>query len=302
MKAHYIVIVTGVLLSGCAELPTNPSETAASSLAAQDRRAYQRHDCRHVHLKSLFGLSDAVLADTNRFQVGKTPYGIRLSLDKPFLGCKEARVYLDEMDLPSRTSARSKAHQLRSVRLERTLPDDAGSESLLREAKSIVAEISKWLSVEAPDVELSDVGPQEKGLKRIRSLGGHTCVCFNLAEGQDIDVRLFEGLYVMRDGVPRLIDGPSIKIDITYNSELGIRALAMSIRRMEDEKRHGEKTKVDKEIDIGPDCSDKLAKALHDAIIKDNARAAEREGRRRELDQLRQELRTQREALDAVTS
>ena len=50
------------------------------------------------------------------------------------------------------------------------------------------------------------------------------------------------------------------------------------------------------------DCSDKLAKALHDAIIKDNARAAEREGRRRELDQLRQELRTQREALDAVTS
>ena len=105
----------------------------------------------------------------------------------------------------------------------------------------------------------------------------------------------------MRDGVPRLIDGPSIKIDITYNSELGIRALAMSIRRMEDEKRHGEKTKVDKEIDIGPDCSDKLAKALHDAIIKDNARAAEREGRRRELDQLRQELRNQREAVDAAT-
>lgn len=299
MKAHYIVIVTGVLISGCAELPTNPSETVASSLAAQDRRAYQRHDCRHVRLKSVFGLSDDVLADTNRFQLGEAPYGIRCDLDKPFLGCKEARVYLDEMGFPSRTGARPRAHKLRSVQLERALPDDAGSEVLLREAKSIIAEISKWLGMELPDVELVDVCRRGKSLKRSRSMDGNTCVRFTLVDGQDIEIRLLEGLYVMRDGIPRLVDRPSIRIDITYNSELGV--LASVRRRMDEEKGRGAKAKVDKEIDVGPDCSDKLAQALCDAIIKANERAADRERQRRELDQLRQELRNHREALDAAT-
>ena len=92
---------------------------------------------------------------------------------------------------------------------------------------------------------------------------------------------------------------------------------------MDGEKRQGEKTRVDKEIDIGPDCSDKFAQAFRDAMRKDKEsaeerevrrnepqqelqysekqRVAERERQRRELDQLRQELRRQREVLDAAT-
>ncbi len=323
MDKSSLMLVVGFVLAGCAELATNTSETVESNPAAQGGRAYQRHDCKYVRLKSIFGLSDDVLADTNRFQLGEAPYGIRLDLDKPFLGCKEARVYLDEMVSPSRTSGRSKAHQLRSVKLERTLPDDAGSEVLLREAKSIVAEISKWLGVGMPEVELVDVSRRGKNLKRIRSMSGSTSVRFKLAEGQDIEVRLIEGLYVMRDGVPRLVDAPSIKIDIAYNPELEISASARSMRRMDGEKRQGEKTRVDKEIDIGPDCSDKFAQAFRDAMrngkesaeerevrrnepqqelqYSEKQRVAERERQRRELDQLRQELRSQREVLDAAT-
>lgn len=282
MKTQFIVLVAVALLSGCVQQNCNSHATAESAAAPKGGTDYQYCNCEHVRLTSLLGLSDDVLSDTNRFPLGIMRHGHYVTLAKPFLGFKKARVYLDEMRPSSRSGDRTKPHRLRSVELERSLPDDAGSESLLREVRGIIDEISKWLCVESPQVKFVDVDSWKgNSLVISRAYAGNTCICFRLADGQDIRVRTSKSLYVVRDGAPLLVSPASIVIDFTYNPELRFSSLAKVMRR-----QGGQPVEVTHAIDVGPDCADKLAQSIRDAIRFESRRKSA--GPRRDREAARQ--------------
>ena len=77
-------------------------------------------------------------------------------------------------------------------------------------------------------------------------------VTFNVANDQNIEVRLVEPTYAMRDGKFAVVMPGQILIDIGFRD-------SPSSSKDEDTVQ-----KVTKEIDFGPDCADKLAKAIHD--------------------------------------
>ena len=95
----------------------------------------------------------------------------------------------------------------------------------------------------------------------------HTSICFDLAAGQKITVQLLEGGYVIRDGRAILVKPPQIEVNIAYNYELFNVGVACCRQESTNDT-----VKVEKELDIGDDCADKLAKANRREIDKNAAR------------------------------
>ena len=216
-------------------------------------------EARHAHLKSVLGIDDAVLADTNRFVLGEGYYGQGFKLDKPFGGFVEVRVYLDKMeDMRSRKSD-GKPHRLRSVNLRRRLPNDATDKDAVSEWQAACDFVADMLDVESPKVGLVDDEKWRKEAEGFPVIGQVcSCVRFYLADNQDIGVRLMEPIYVVRNGKAILVNPGCVEIDLMYNRSLCIGGVGRL--KTEDE------AKVEKEIAFGPDCSDKLAEMLKAGI------------------------------------
>ena len=268
MTMKYVMaccLVAVVAMCGCVH------RVATTGDCEEGTCGYQHCRCEHAHMRSVLGISDEVLADTNRFQFGAMRCGIDVKLDRPILGCKVARFYLDEMDQSKRLDARKMLHRLRSVELESVLPDDATSDTLLREAKGVVGEIAGWLDVEPPDIELVNVSEWRKEFGRLPVCRPHSNICFDLADKQKITVRIVEGGYVVRDGRALLASPSRIEVDFAYNNELFNLGIACCMQESTNQT-----VKVEKELDIGDDCADKLAKAIRRESDKQAARRKKR--------------------------
>jgi len=259
-----IIGIAAGAICGCVHRTVEVGDSAMS----EGGSIYQHCKCEHVHIRSVLGIMDEVLADTNRFPLGAMRYGVDVKLDKPILGCTDARFDFDEMDQSRRSDVQKMPHRLRNVELKRVLPDDATADTLLREAKSVIDEIAGWLDVEPPEIELVDVGEwrNEFGsflvIDRVR-----TNICFDLADEQKIIVHLLEGGYVIRDGRAILVNPPQIEVNIAYNYELFNVGVACCRQESTNDT-----VKVEKELDIGDDCADKLAKANRREIDEHAAR------------------------------
>ena len=229
-------------------------------------------EARHAHLKSVLGIDDAVLADTNRFVLGEGYYGQGFKLDKPFGGFVEVRVYLDKMeDMRSRKSD-GKPHRLRSVNLRRRLSDDATDKDAVSEWQSACDFVADMLDVESPEVELVDVEEWRTKAKAFMEIGQvRSSVTFCLADDQDIDVRLTEPVYIMRDGRAIQVRPGYVEIDLMYNRSLCIGGGGR--------QKAGDEEKVEKEIAFGPDFSDKLAETLKAGIERRAKHARRKQGK-----------------------
>lgn len=223
-------------------------------------------EVRHVHLKSVLGIDDAVLADTNRFVLGEGNYCQEFKLDKPFGGFVEAFVYLDKMEDFHLRKSDGKPHRLRSVKLRRQIPVGATDKDAVSEWQFACDFVADMLDVESPEVELVDVEEWRTKAKAFMEIGQvHSCVAFCLADDQDIDVRLTEPVYIMRDDRAIQVRPGYIEIALMYNRSLCIGGGGRQTAADEE--------KVEKEIAFGPDCRDKLAAALKDGIERRAKRA-----------------------------
>jgi len=256
-------IAVAVAICGCVHKAVVTGDSAADDM----RSSYRNCKCEHVHMRSVLGISDEVLADTNRFPIGTMCYSHHVKLANPLLGCTDAYFYLDELVRPQSPNARKTPHRLRRVDLKRCLPDDATADTLLREAKSVIGEIAGWLGVEPPDIELVDVNEWRRKFGKFTISHVHTVLCFDLAKEQKIIVRLVEGGYVVRDGMAMLATPARIEVAFTYNYEL----FNVGFARRKQESTN-DTVKVEKELDIGDDCADKLAKAIRRDIAEQAAR------------------------------
>ena len=273
VKTCLLAVIAAVIFCGM-KITSNPNrfEKALMLLLGGERSRCLTNDCQHVHMRSVFGVSDEVLADTNRFPLGRMRYGHSVKLSKSFWGCSEATFYLDEMEAPREPGVQKLPHRLRSVRLMRVLPDDATANTLLREAKGVIGEIAEWLGVEPPpDIELVDISKWKKSYGRFPLCGRvMSSSRFRLVDEQEISVKLMEGSYVVRDEKPILVSPPMIETDITYNKKL-LNLPCCGWTATNDV------VKVEKELDIGEDCADKLARAIRREIDERAARKKRRE-------------------------
>jgi hypothetical protein len=256
-------IAAVVAICGCVHKAVETGDSAGGDMHS----SYQSCKCEHVHMRSVLGLTDEVLADTNRFPLGTMRHSHYAKLDRPILGCTDANFYLDELVRPRRYDTRKTPHRLRSVELKRVLPDDATADTLRREGKNVIGEIARWLDVEPPDIELVDVNKWRKEFERIQLTHVHTMVCFDLAKEQKITVRLVEGGYVVRDGIAMLASPSRIEVAFTYSHKLFNAGFAWL-----KQESTNDTIKVEKELDIGDDCADKLAKAIRRDIAEQAAR------------------------------
>ena len=264
MKHCVVVVAAAVcgLLAGC----VTHQAAAVEECNIPSVPGIMHLEARHAHLKSILGIDDAALADTNRFVLGEGKYSQEFKLDKPFGGFVEARVYLDGMeDLRLRTTD-GKPHRLRSVELTHRLPADATEEEVVSKWQSACDFVADMLDVEPPKVRLVDVEKWRKGPECLHGLGQvRSCVTFDLADNQDIDVRLEEPVYVMRNGKAVVSCPGYVEIDLMYNRSLCLGGVGRL--------KTGDEEKVEKEIAFGPDCCDKLAEALKNGIERRTKRA-----------------------------
>lgn len=222
------------------------------------RTGYERTevDCRHIRLKSVMGIDDAVLKNTNRFPLAATDFSYEFKLKKPFCGCTEAEVSLNKISLfdSSGKSSRKDPHQLRELKLKKILSSDATAEDLAKEYRIICDTLADMLGMESPETELVDD-------EHVEREHGRSSVRFQLGNGQDIIVNAYDPIYVMREGKPVLMTRAGIEIDITFNDELGF----CSFRVKENEN-----TAVERELDFGFDCAEALSMAMKSGIENKN--------------------------------
>ena len=263
MKRLMLIIgCVGVAMAGCV------SRQAAVVVEERDGQlpGCTSLEAKHAHLKSVLGIDDAVLADTNRFVLGEGNYCQEFKLDKPFGGFDEARVYIDKMEDMRSRKPDGKPHRLRSVTVRRWLPDDATDKEAVSEWQSACDFVADMLDVESPKVELVDVEKWRKMAEAFLRIGlVRSCVTFYLADNQHIDVRLMEPIYIVRNGKAILVIPGYLEIDLMYNRSLCIGGGGRL--------KSGDEEKVEKEIAFGPDCGDKLAEALKSGVERRAKRA-----------------------------
>lgn len=251
---HLIFGIIGIAVAGCTTRQAVVMENCEEAMAGSAHL-----EAKHIHLKSLLGIDDAVLADTNRFVLEASNYSQDFKFDEPFGGFVEARVYLDEMTPSCRDVSDGKPHRLRSVELKRELPNATTEEELVAEWQVSCDFIAGFLEVEPPQVCLVDVSKWRRGLGKFTMGGVHSCVVFDLADGQYIDVRLTEPSYAMRRGKIVVVSPGYVKISLIFNRGLCLGG----IRQIENEDE-----KIESELDFGPDCSEKLAASLRGGIVR----------------------------------
>ena len=258
-----------VMIAGCAAAAAIAGCATRQSAVETEREFSDTGrtsiNARFAQMKSVLGINDAVLSDTNRFVLGTNGYGLDITLDEPFGGFTTATVHLDKMEPPRLTlrTPDGKPHQLRSVELRRWLSSESDVVAEFQAACDFVADI---LDVEHVQVRLVDLGKCRSELSRLLLLSPlRSSMVFELARGQSISVRLAEAQYAKRDGKIVFVCPGYVEIDMDFNKSLGLLGRRRGICELPGEK----------EIDIGPDCADKLAETLMSGVER-RARRKER--------------------------
>ena len=272
-----VAAAAAVVIYGRAHKAPTAANSSSNSMAVSCGRVDDQHlKCEHAHIRSLLGLKEEFLADKSRFP---PRMGHLAHLDKPLFGCTEASIGLDAM-VPEPSNEGSDSRRLRSVELKRVFPEETTFDTFLCEAKSVINEIAELLGVGTPSLELADVAAWRKRYGHHMMGGIKTSIYFDLADGQEIAVRLLEACYVIRDGEPLLVSPYGVNVDIIYNRKLHNIGAGFDLQ---EETSGGtnvkDNVKIEKELDIGTGCADKWMSSVRTGVsIESLLKAARRRG------------------------
>jgi hypothetical protein len=209
-------------------------------------------DCRHIKLKSVMGIDDEILKNTNRFPLAATKHRYIFNLDNPIYGFAEVCVFLNGRDQES--VPRNMPHRLRSVIFMKEIASDLNLE---KEYKALCGAIADFLKVKMPEVRLAE---GDNSIKKGYSENMcRSSVGFMLGNNQFISVAAYNPRYVLRDGQPVLSTKARVEIGVTYNAKLSWDGI---------DKFKCEKVDVVRDLDFGFDCSEALSKAMKSSIKK----------------------------------
>ena len=251
-----LTVMLGLAVTGC--VGTQAARQEAPHSTRSNDETYEHPE---LHLKRLFGIDNAVLADTNRSPRGKSMYFCDVELPEPFGGYGTAKFVLKE-------NIQSGELMLERVQFEKCLDEGSDDKDLQSAYSDAVSFVARTLGVSTNESRLEDVGAWRRnfGLDPIMFDSDTT---FELANGQRVQVTAKDARYVCRSGVYEIIASARIEI------EFEVDAMRM---RLPLPRRRGEVKKpvaIERELNVGPDVSERLSAAVQDALGRVDAKRRE---------------------------
>lgn len=258
-----IVGILGIVAVGCA---SNPAIKIVEDETASMRHGRLAHP--EIKLKTIFGINEEMLADTNRFPVS-SDHWYDFDLPEDMGGFKTVKFsLLDEKG----------KFGIFNVEMVKKLHSDSDDSDLLKEFKSAVDMVGRVVGVDIECPVLVDVdewkrhwGRYSVGADFLR-LGSN--VQIELADGYSIKIEAKDATYVKRKGEHQLVANAAVVVAVRNNKD-GLRRLRM--------RRLGMKEKpvaVAREIEFGADLSQRLSEAVKKEAEKRNASEREQGERR----------------------
>ena len=258
-----IIGILGIVAVGCA---SNPAIKIIEDETASMRQGRLAHP--EIKLKTIFGINEEMLADTNRFPVS-SDHWYDFDLPEDMGGFKTVKFsLLDEKG----------KFGIFNVEMVKKLHSDSDDSDLLKEFKSAVDMVGRVVGVDIECPVLVDVdewkrhwGRYSVGADFLR-LGSN--VQIELADGYSIKIEAKDATYVKRKGEHQLVANAAVVVAVRNNKD-GLRRLRM--------RRLGMKEKpvaVAREIEFGADLSQRLSEAVKKEAEKRNASEREQGERR----------------------
>ena len=258
-----IVGILGIVAVGCA---SNPAIKIVEDETASMRHGRLAHP--EIKLKTIFGINEEMLADTNRFPVS-SDHWYDFDLPEDMGGFKTVKFsLLDEKG----------KFGIFNVEMVKKLHSDSDDSDLLKEFKSAVDMVGRVVGVDIECPALVEVdewkrhwGRYSVGADFLR-LGSN--VQIELADGYSIKIEAKDATYVKRKGDLQLVANAAVAV-VVRNNKSGLSRLRM--------RRLGMKEKpvaVAREIEFGADLSQRLSEAVKKEAEKRNASEREQGERR----------------------
>ena len=258
-----IVGILGIVAVGCASNPAIKIVEGETASMRQDRLAHPE-----IKLKTIFGINEEMLADTNRFPVS-SDHWYDFDLPEDMGGFKTVKFSLKD---------EKGKFGIFNVEMVKKLHSDSDDSDLLKEFKSAVDMVGRVVGVDIECPVLVDVdewkrhwGRYSVGADFLR-LGSN--VQIELADGYSIKIEAKDATYVKRKGEHQLVANAAVVVAVRNNKD-GLRRLRM--------RRLGMKEKpvaVAREIEFGADLSQRLSEAVKKEAEKRNASEREQGERR----------------------
>ena len=251
-----LTVMLGLAVAGCVEMQAARQEAPHST-----RSNDETYEHPELHLKRLFGIDNAVLADTNRYPHGKSMYFCDVELPESFGGYGTAQFVLKE-------NIRSGELMLERVQFEKCLDEGSDDKDLQAAYSDAVSFVARTLGVSTNESRLENVGAWRRnfGLDPIMFDSDTT---FELANGQRVQVTAKDACYVRRGGVYEII-APA-KIEIEFEVDTMRMRMPLPRRRVEVKKP----VAIERELNVGPDVSERLSAAVQDALGRGDAKRRE---------------------------
>ena len=270
-----LTVMLGLAVAGCVEMQAARQEAPHST-----RSNDETYEHPELHLKRLFGIDNAVLADTNRYPRGKGVYFCDVELPESFGGYGTAQFVLKE-------NIRSGELMLERVQFEKCLDEGSDDKDLQAAYSDAVSFVARTLGVSTNESRLENVGAWRRnfGLDPIMFDSDTT---FELANGQRVQVTAKDACYVRRGGVYEIIAPAKIEIEF----EVDTMRMRMPLPRRRDEVK--KPVAIERELNVGPDVSERLSAAVQDALGRGDAK------RREQMDFIRLTMAAETRDRDAL--
>ena len=207
-----------------------------------------------IKLKTIFGINEEMLADTNRFPVSSCCWH-EFELPEDMAGFKTVNFSL--------TDSKGK-FGIFKVEMQKELPPESDDAELYKEFKSAVDMVGNALGIELKCPDLGNVDAHidliarmvgDLGIRRLDLPSSHLRV--KLADGYSINIEAKDAVYVKRNGKFCLVANALVEVDIRNDNGIRMR------RRMSG--LNDKPVAVTREVDFGIDLSKQLSEAAKDA-------------------------------------
>ena len=245
MKFKQLIVgILGIVAVGCAN---------GFIIRCIEAKDVSRH--RQIKLKTIFGINEEMLADTNRFPVSSSRwYEIDLPED---MGFKAVKFSLKD--------DKSK-FGIFNVEMMKKLPPDSDDGDLLKEFRSAVDMVGKFIGVELECPGLMDVGEWRRSDGTKLDFDDNLRLCsdlrIELADGYVIDIGVKDATYVKRNGESKLMQNATVEVCVWRQSA---DPLPGSLRKFVKKAKPGA---IAREVAFGPDLSQRLSEAVNDKAVK----------------------------------
>ena len=249
-----IVGILGIVAVGCA---SNPAIKIVEDEVASRRQERIAHP--EIKLKTIFGINEEMLADTNRFPVS-SDHWYDFDLPEDMGGFKTVKFSLKD---------EKGKFGIFNVEMVKKLHSDSDDSDLLKEFKSAVDMVGRVVGIDIEYPVLVDVDEWRRHWGRhsdsVSFMRLDSDVRIELADGYSITIEAKDATYVKRKGELQLVANAVVEVNVRNNKD-GLRRLR---RRGLDKKK--KPVAVAREVEFGIDLSQQLSEATKDEAKGRNA-------------------------------